>query len=44
MIEWENEEITLEPLSIIKANDLVTHAICTRKNILLNLDKKDLLD
>lgn len=35
-IEWENGEITSEPLSIIAANDLVSCTICTRNNDLLD--------
>ena len=36
MIEWENGEITSEPLSIIGADDPVTCAIYARENNLLN--------
>ena len=35
MIEQENREITSEPLSIIRADNLATCAIYTRKNNLL---------
>jgi hypothetical protein len=38
MIEWENGEITTEPLSIIAADDHVTCAIYARDNNLLELD------
>ena len=38
MIEWENGEITTEPLSIIAKNDPVTCAIYARDNDLLELD------
>ena len=38
MIEWENGEITAEPLSIIAADDPVTCAIYARDNNLLELD------
>jgi len=37
-IEWENGEITIEPLSIIGADDPVTCAIYARDNNLLDLD------
>jgi hypothetical protein len=30
MIEWENEEITTEPIAIIEADDPVTCAIYAR--------------
>ena len=33
MIKQENREITLEPLSIIEADDLVTYIIYVRKKI-----------
>ena len=36
MIEWENREITSEPLSIIGADDPVTCAIYARENKLLD--------
>ena len=36
MIEWENGEITSEPLSIIGADDPVTCAIYARENKLLD--------
>ena len=35
MIEWKNEEITFEPLSIIGADDPVTYTIYSRENNLL---------
>ena len=38
MIEWENGEITMEPLSIIAKDDPVTCAIYARDNNLLELD------
>ncbi len=38
MIEWENGEITSEPLSIIAADDPVTCAIYARDNNLLETD------
>jgi hypothetical protein len=38
MIEWENGEITTEPLSIIGADDPVTCAIYARDHNLLELD------
>ena len=38
MVEWENGEITSEPLSIIAADDPVTCAIYARDNNLLELD------
>jgi hypothetical protein len=38
MVEWENGEITSEPLSIIAADDPVTCAIYARDNDLLELD------
>ena len=38
MIEWENGEITTEPLSIIAADDPVSCAIYARDNKLLNTD------
>jgi hypothetical protein len=38
MIEWENGEITTEPLAIIAADDPVTCAISARDNKLLDLD------
>ena len=37
MMEWENGEITCEPLSIIGADDPVTCAICAKENNLLDL-------
>ena len=37
MVEWENGEITSEPLSIIAADDPVTCAIYARDNNLLEL-------
>ena len=37
MIEWENGEITTEPLAIIAADDPVTCAIYARDNNLLDL-------
>jgi hypothetical protein len=36
-IEWENGEITSEPLNVIAFDDPVTCAIYARKNSLLNL-------
>ena len=36
MIEWENGEITREPLSIIAADDPVTCAIYAKDNDLLD--------
>jgi len=38
MIEWENGEVTSEPLSIIGADDPVTCAIYAKENNLLDLD------
>jgi len=38
MAEWENEEVTAEPLSIIAAGDPVTCAVYARENNLLELD------
>jgi len=38
MIEWENGEITSEPLTIIAADDPVTCAIYAKENGLFNLD------
>jgi len=38
MIEWENGEVTSEPLTIIAADDPVTCAIYARENNLLDLD------
>ena len=38
MVEWENGEITSEPLSIIAADDPVTCAIYARDNNLLELE------
>jgi len=38
MIEWENGEITSEPLSIIAADDPVTCAIYAKENNLLEQD------
>jgi len=38
MIEWENGEVTSEPLSIVAADDPVTCAIYARENDLLDLD------
>ena len=38
MIEWENGEITSEPLSVIAADDPVTCAIYAKENDLLHLD------
>ncbi len=38
MIEWENGEVTSEPLSIIAADNPVTCAIYARENNLLDLD------
>ena len=35
-IEWENGEITYEPLDVIAANDPITCAIYARENCLLN--------
>jgi len=39
MIEWENGEVTSEPLSIIAADDPVTCALYVRDNNLLELDR-----
>ncbi len=39
MIEWENGEITSEPLTIIAADDPVTCTIYAKENGLFNLDK-----
>ena len=36
MIEWENEEITTEPLQVIAKDDPVTYAIYERENNLLD--------
>jgi len=36
MIEWENGEITSEPLSVIAANDPVTCALYAKENDLLD--------
>ena len=36
-VEWENGEITDEPLAIIGKDDPVTCAICARENDLLNM-------
>jgi hypothetical protein len=38
MIEWENGEITSEPLSVIAADDPITCAIYAKENSLLHLD------
>jgi hypothetical protein len=38
MIEWENGEVTSEPLSIIAKDDPVTCAIYARENNLLELE------
>ncbi len=38
MIEWENGEVTSEPLSIIVADDPATCAIYSRENNMLDLD------
>ena len=38
MVEWENGEITTEPLSIIAADDPVTCAIYARDHSLLHLE------
>jgi hypothetical protein len=38
MVEWENGEITTEPLTILAADDPVTCAIYARDNNLLELD------
>ncbi len=38
MIKWENGEITLEPLTIIAADDPITCTIYAKENGLLNLD------
>jgi len=40
MVEWENEEVTSEPLSIIATDNLVTCAIYARENNLLDLHFK----
>ena len=36
IVEWENGEITPEPLSIIAANNPVTCAIYAKENVLLD--------
>jgi len=38
MIEWENGEVTSEPLSISGADDPVTCAIYAKENNLLEID------
>jgi hypothetical protein len=38
MIEWENGEITSEPLAVIAADDPVTCALYAKENDLLELD------
>jgi len=38
MIEWENGEITSEPLTLIAADNPVTCAIYAKENGLLDLD------
>ena len=38
MSEWENGEVTYEPLNVIAADDPVTCAIYARENKLLNQD------
>ena len=38
MVEWENGEITIEPLVIIAADDPVSCAVYTRDNNLLDID------
>ena len=38
MVEWENGEITTEPLSIIAADDPVSCAVYARDNNLLDVD------
>jgi len=38
MIEWENGEVTSEPLSIIGANNLVPYVIYAKENKLLEID------
>jgi hypothetical protein len=38
MIEWENGEITSEPLAVIAADDPVTCAVYAKDNDLLELD------
>jgi len=38
MIEWENGEVTSEPLSIIAADNPVTCAIYARETSLLDFD------
>ena len=38
MIEWENGEITSEPLSMIAADDPITCAIYARNNNLLDAE------
>ena len=37
MVEWENGEITTEPLNLIAADDPVTCAIYAKDNDLLSL-------
>ena len=36
MIKWENKEITSESLSVIRADNPITCAICARENNLLD--------
>jgi hypothetical protein len=36
MVEWENEETTMEPLQIISKDDPVTCAVCAKDNGLLD--------
>jgi hypothetical protein len=36
LVEWENGEITTEPLSVIAANDPVTYAVYAREHELLD--------
>mmetsp|Transcript_13186 Transcript_13186/g.23919 ORF Transcript_13186/g.23919 Transcript_13186/m.23919 type:complete len:235 (-) Transcript_13186:1278-1982(-) len=38
MIEWENGEITLEPLAVIAADDPITCAVYGKENVLLELE------
>jgi hypothetical protein len=38
LVEWENGEITTEPLSVIAANDPVTCAVYAREHDLLDVD------
>ena len=37
-VEWETGEVTLEPLSVIAANDVVTCAVYAKQHDLLALE------